>query len=546
MGKKSLSKIVLEKESAVGEEKEKKGESSHHDPFVTISSSSIDDRIARLLLGDHYFTPDPQNSNSTDKTNNIHGNSTHTSSKYSQLLQQPVERRKVIISYFRDGNEDIATEALIQAGFDVVLFEKANTMSKPKFNYYGIWDPADEEHGEGFQEYGMEWVVKRQQSSGDVNNDNGEEAKEKKDANQKQQGKSTSGEEQHGKLSTSDQIGTEPLPSSALQLPRIVRVRDTSLFVPLMSIADGVLSSAGSQLMSECIFADIPQFALYKESDNEQMLNVEMSRRMGSKTTTSSGKTNDGHSSTSSEALKTGDKKTKNRPDDDTIRTTNNDLFADTRVNDAYGSSIECFEEAFSFLTQDSKNDASGPMRLVAARLRGGGNNKKSDKADGVLTKSFSSTDAIPMEPDKFLTSEEELLILRTKGAKIAYSEFNSFIQRARTSSASKAYYGDLFSRLANGNAQNSGGDRKDGKGGGKKKNVKKKNTEESETLLEPDNSSHFSKNQKQSEAKTSKQQQQRRAGNKVVDSGANDKFRGMPDAAAVICEILKEVLNGD
>ena len=65
-----------------------------------------------------------------------------------------------------------------------------------------------------------------------------------------------------------------PLPETTQREPRIIRVTDMSLFVPLLSIADGVASSAGSQLISECIYSGTPILSLYRANDDEQMLNV--------------------------------------------------------------------------------------------------------------------------------------------------------------------------------------------------------------------------------------------------------------------------------
>ena len=61
--------------------------------------------------------------------------------------------------------------------------------------------------------------------------------------------------------------------------PRMIRVADRALFVPFMSVADGIVASAGSQLISECIYANIPLLALYRTDDDEQVLNVELSRQ---------------------------------------------------------------------------------------------------------------------------------------------------------------------------------------------------------------------------------------------------------------------------
>ena len=112
------------------------------------------------------------------------------------------DRRRLVICYFRDGNGHLVIEALMAAGFDVLL----------------MIDEGD------------------QASVATVH---------------------------------------QPQPDG----PRLIQVADRHLFLPLMHVADGVASSAGSQLMSECIHSQIPLLALYKEGDDEQYLNVELSRQ---------------------------------------------------------------------------------------------------------------------------------------------------------------------------------------------------------------------------------------------------------------------------
>ncbi len=60
-----------------------------------------------------------------------------------------------------------------------------------------------------------------------------------------------------------------------------VRPRDPRAFTAALSCARAVISSAGSQLISECVHLGVPQFALYDRSDAEQTLNVEMLRAAG-------------------------------------------------------------------------------------------------------------------------------------------------------------------------------------------------------------------------------------------------------------------------
>ncbi|KAG7363455.1 hypothetical protein IV203_026815 [Nitzschia inconspicua] len=164
-------------------------------------------------------------------------------------------RRKLVIGYFRDRNGEIIVKALLDAGFDVLLFDNA---------YYKdmVNDPS---------RYGAKWVVRnheRERKNGliRVGNDQG-----------KVVGTATN--------ETSISENNEPLQRRLKGLlerssPRLIRVADRSLFVPLMHVADGVASSAGSQLMSECIYAHMPLYALYREEDDEQRLNVELSHHM--------------------------------------------------------------------------------------------------------------------------------------------------------------------------------------------------------------------------------------------------------------------------
>jgi hypothetical protein len=195
------------------------------------------DRIRGLLLGD---VPNqasrPKQSNSTSTT----GSST---------------RRKLVICYFRDHNGEMVVQALLDSGFDVLLFD--NGYYKDMQN-----DPT---------RYGVKWIV----------HDREEERKKQRLDTRNEVHKASvydiGAEQDHEmsrKMAGDTILGDE-------HSPRLIRVMDRSLFVPLMHIADGVASSAGSQLMSECIYADMPLLALYLEGDEEQRLNVELSRRPG-------------------------------------------------------------------------------------------------------------------------------------------------------------------------------------------------------------------------------------------------------------------------
>jgi hypothetical protein len=154
----------------------------------------------------------------------------------------------------------MVVKALLNAGFDVLLFD--NGYFKDMVN-----DP---------NRYGVKWVVR--------------------DRDEKRRIQLLGVSEENRPWRLQDQTATQPEdpPHRRLQEtiitsnndnenddPRLIRVMDRSLFVPLMHIADGVASSAGSQLMSECIYSHMPLLALYLEQDDEQKLNVELGRHAG-------------------------------------------------------------------------------------------------------------------------------------------------------------------------------------------------------------------------------------------------------------------------
>lgn len=61
------------------------------------------------------------------------------------------------------------------------------------------------------------------------------------------------------------------------QIPGVrFSLQDDRAFMEALSGARAVVSSAGSQLISECVALGVPQFALYDASDDEQRLNVAM------------------------------------------------------------------------------------------------------------------------------------------------------------------------------------------------------------------------------------------------------------------------------
>ena len=186
---------------------------------------------------------------------------TTTASK--KVLIPPAKRRKVVICYFRDCNGGAVVDVLLDSDFDVLVFGTCNiTDAQTGANRYVTQTT-----------YGDAQV----QSRGNT-----------VDGNTANNNNST----QHSPVVSSDKSGDANSVSEHWKLfgdimsnnvndgddhPRLIRVVDRSLFVPLMHVADGVASSAGSQLMSECIYSDMPLLAMYLEHDDEQRMNVELS-----------------------------------------------------------------------------------------------------------------------------------------------------------------------------------------------------------------------------------------------------------------------------
>lgn len=211
-------------------------------------------RIQKLLLHDLHQNFD-------------HGNLDEATLK-NRTASTPItrKRRKLVICYFRDHNGEIVVQALLDAGFDVLLFDNGyyrDIQNDP--NRYGVkWIVRDPKESLTAYIRGDERRRLLQKDSRSVANSTGSIG----DA----EGNSTTTllPSRHRRLAEANHPGNQ-------NGPRLIRVTDRSLFVPLMHVADGVASSAGSQLMSECIYSHMPLLALYKEADDEQRLNVELS-----------------------------------------------------------------------------------------------------------------------------------------------------------------------------------------------------------------------------------------------------------------------------
>ena len=212
---------------------------------------------------------------------------TTTTSTTTTLMVPPKQRRKVVICYFRDRNGDVVVEALLDAGFDVLLFDNGYMKGRP-----WIDDP---------NRYGAQWIVDNEQRDAQWNElqrshgfggDNGDDRSRKSvrrrarrrlsEESETTATDSLSSHHHHRSLKATSAATTvvddQDDDDDDDDKPRLIRVTDRSLFTPLMHVADGVASSAGSQLMSECIYSNMPLLALYLEHDDEQRLNVELSK----------------------------------------------------------------------------------------------------------------------------------------------------------------------------------------------------------------------------------------------------------------------------
>lgn len=185
-------------------------------------------------------------------------------------------RRKLVICYFRDKNGDVMQNALLRSGFDILLFERG--YHKGLMNIQGV------------EKFGHQWIVHREHEEEEELTDlaiedywktmlEGTNAKLLEDGSSKSTNATVEDEEntiakanEEGDFDTSENSNNKE--------PRIIRVTDMSLFIPLLSIADGVASSAGSQLISECIYSGTPILSLYRANDDEQMLNVMIYRNL--------------------------------------------------------------------------------------------------------------------------------------------------------------------------------------------------------------------------------------------------------------------------
>lgn len=304
-------------------------------------------------------------------------------------------RRKLVICYFRDKNGDLLTNALLRSGFDVLLFERGY--------HKGLSDPEGEKFGQNLMVHRepnkhateIDEEVTLNEYWGNILHQYdrkllGEEDFEKTNAViGKEEETDVDDEVGESILETDSQVLKDAIETVAALLksdtdaPRIIRVTDMSLFVPLLSIADGVASSAGSQLLSECIYSHLNVLALHREDDTEQRLNIAFSKHRFDRLSKDGAHGNQKQGTLNAEHM---------------------GYYASENV--VHGMSLEKFARVFETISRH-------------------------EETKGVY--------------ETILTENEEAMLLRTPGSRQTYADFKTYVEAVRQSPISWSYYHDLF-----------------------------------------------------------------------------------------------------
>lgn len=201
-----------------------------------------------------------------------------------------LRRRKIILAYFRDKNGEKLTNFLLKSGFDVLLFERGyrkgirDHEGEKQFGHSMIIEQLQQYEDfvdSSLMEYWKQNLKKYGHKLLDENVTHWNESDQTLNITSPMNAASRENfDENHNAMSieTALEILNELMSHDNIQKPRIIRVSDMSLFVPFLSITDGVASSAGSQLLSESIFCQFHVLALHREDDTEQRLNVEFGK----------------------------------------------------------------------------------------------------------------------------------------------------------------------------------------------------------------------------------------------------------------------------
>ncbi len=465
----------------------------------TFMTSRQKDAIDELLVGE-------------DITSSLRVTRNAVETKQMSLLNDnelKMTRRKIVICYFRDKNGDLLTKALLRSGFDVILFERGF--------HKGLSDLEK-------KKYGQDLIVHRDRkvhhvsSSGEIENISlmdywssilrrydrkllvDDDELSDKDLNGNHQGDEIISEEEDDTkyAYTSKEEASIELRHALRNLntlfkshedttPRIIRVTDMSLFVPLLSIADGVASSAGSQLLSECIFSHLPVLALHREDDDEQMLNIAFSKHR--------------YDRLSKEKQQAGNNENKMGH------------FANENV--VHGMSLEKFEKLMKIIAMHDDN------KSTTSTSSSNGKNHGAINEDG--------------ESDMFLSESEQSVLLRTKNEKEIYDEFKTFVEAVKSSPISWSYYHDLFHGIVDGSSISSSSISSKSEGN---VTIGRDSEGESQGTI-----SSVKNDEKEQEKKNDSPPEGGAGGD---DEKYIDPFQGMPEVARVILEILDDLTKNN
>lgn len=199
-----------------------------------------------------------------------------------------MKKNKLVICYFRDKNGVHVVEILKELGFDVVVFNPNGaepgmeigkrwklTSDEKERAKENLWPSLDSKKSNSNDERELSLPTKEvEHLTNDAaiqNSTNKDMMGDNKPLNFPPQSEQRKGEQE-------STILVEML-STMSNEPRSIQIFDKKLFVTFMGIADGIVGSGGSQVLSESVHAHIPMLALFKDGDDEQMLNIEMLRR---------------------------------------------------------------------------------------------------------------------------------------------------------------------------------------------------------------------------------------------------------------------------
>ena len=186
-----------------------------------------------------------------------------------------LKKNKLVLCYFRDKNEQIIVEKLLDFGFDVVVFNSLNSSGSHIEKRWKI-ERQDEQSIANFEDDKMSdegFIIYSSTTGNSSTNHANEVAPGNMTQHQDYQQTESSGKKENQEFHYKKLL---KMLNKESDMPKKIDVSNKDLFVHFMSIADGIVGSGGSQLLSESIYCRIPMLALYRKGDTEQQLNIEM------------------------------------------------------------------------------------------------------------------------------------------------------------------------------------------------------------------------------------------------------------------------------